>query len=82
MKVRVYTMWASLKGTGEASPWMIAAEDEFSWEGDPDRCERVFQTARDLADRNEWDYREVTLHVDFHAVAKCFMPNDVEVEVE
>ena len=71
MKVTIYTLWASMKGE-EISPWMIAAEDEYSYEGDPDRCDRVFQSARDLADRNSWDYREVQIEVDIEAVAKCF----------
>jgi hypothetical protein len=81
MRFSVYTLWASMKGE-EPSPWMVAAEDEASWEGDPDRCERVFQTARDLCDRNNWDYREITLKVDFDAIAKCFEVGDVDAEVE
>jgi len=71
MKLTIYTMWASMKGS-EPSPWMIAAEDEYSWEANPDRCDRVFQEARELADRNEWDYREVKVEVDADAIYKCF----------
>lgn len=81
MKTNVYTLWASMKGT-EPAPWMIAAEDENSWEGDPDRCERVFQDARDKCDYNGWDYREVTIKVDWNAVAKCFETGEVDGEVE
>jgi len=80
VKHRVYTLWASLKE--EASPWMLVGEDEFSWEGDPDRCEKAFQDAQNLCDENEWDYREVTLLIDYKAVVKCFDSTEVEADVE
>jgi len=82
MKHRVYTLWAAMKGEQDFSPWMVAAEDEFSWQGDPDRCERVFQTARNLCDRNNWAYREVELSFDYNAVARCFESGEVDAEVE
>lgn len=81
MKWNLFTLWASPKGE-EPSPWMVAAEDENSWEADPDRCERVFQTARDLCERNSWDCREVTLTFDCDAVAARFAVGEVAAEVE
>jgi hypothetical protein len=80
VKIEIWTLWAAMKG-GDPSPWMIAAEDEYSWEGDPDRCERVFQEARDLADRNEWEYREVKISVEISEIAACFEHGSIEGEV-
>jgi hypothetical protein len=77
MLVTVYTLWASMKGE-EPSPWMIAAEDEFSWEGNPERCEAVFDEARQLADRNGWDVREVNLEVDLDLVHERFEPGKAD----
>ena len=80
MRHTVYTIWASMKGE-EPSPWMLHAEDEYSWEGDPDRCEKAFQDARNLADKNDWDYREVEIKVDYAKIAACFENGVVEGEV-
>lgn len=80
MKLTIWTLWASMRGE-EPSPWMVAAEDEYSWEGNPERCEKVFQDARDLCDKNEWDYREVKIEVDINQIAKCFESGDIKGEV-
>lgn len=79
MKVKVYTLWASMKDEEDPSPWMIAAEDEFSWEGDPQRCEQVFAEARRRHDSSE--IREITLEVEWDAVAAAFLPAEVAAEV-
>lgn len=81
MNWNVYTLWASMKGE-DPSPWMVAAEDEGSWEGDPDRCEHVFQTARELCDRSGWDYREVTITVPWDEVSALFEAGSIEATVE
>ena len=65
----------------EPLPWMIAAEDEFSWEGDGDRCEKVFADARALAEKNGWDVREITLVVDGAKVCGAFEPVEIDAEV-
>ncbi len=82
MTYSIFCLYASLKDEPEPSPWLIAAEDEFAWEGDPDRCEAVFKVARDLGDRSGWDVREVTLTVDIDAVCKAFEPVEVEASVD
>lgn len=76
----VYCLYASLKE--DVGPWLIAAEDEYSWEGNPERCEAVFQQARDEAAVNNWEVREVTLLVDLGAIYKAFEPTEVQAEVE
>ena len=76
---RVYTLWASMKDD-EPGPWMIAAEDEYSWEGDPDRCEKVFADARKLAERNDWEVREITLRFDYAAIVAPFEPTEVDTD--
>lgn len=81
MNVRVFTLWASMKGE-EPAPWMIAAEDEFSWEANGDRCDRVFADAKALAERNGWDVREITLVVNGDVIYGEFEPLEVQVEVE
>ncbi len=67
----IYTLWATMKGE-EPAPWMIASEDEFSWEGDPDRCEKVFADAREMAEKNGWDVREIILSVSSQKVVEAF----------
>ena len=79
MKYRIYALYASLKGE---KPWMIAAEDEYCWEANPDRCEAVFTAARKLAERNDWDVREVTLVLDIDAVYKAFRAPEIDAEAE
>lgn len=74
----IYTLWATMKGE-EPAPWLIAAEDESSWEGDPARCETVFSEARELADRNGWDVREVNLSVPFSDLDEAFQPPTITV---
>jgi len=76
----IYTIWAAMKDYPE-SFWMLAAEDEYSWEGDPDRCDAVFQTARDKADVNGWITREVEITVPFEDIAKTFLAGKTEGEV-
>lgn len=78
---RIYTLWASMKGE-EPAPWMMAAEDESSWEGDPDRCEAAFADARRRAKDSDWDVRELTLHVFYAAIDAAFQPADIIVSVE
>ena len=81
MAHQIYTLWASLKGE-EPGPWMIAAEDEFSWEGDPDRCEKVFADARALAAKNDWEVRELVLTFEYGKVIDAFIPAEIPVNVE
>ena len=82
MKVSVFTLWATMPDGMDVHPWMIAAEDEASWEGDPDRCEAVFKEAREKAAEAGWEVREVTLSVDYDKVVATFLPAKVEAEVE
>lgn len=81
MKYRVYCLYASLKGE-EPAPWLIAAEDEYAYEGDPCRCDAVFQKAKDDAERNGWDVREVILLADIRAVYKAFEATEVPATVD
>lgn len=77
----VYTLWASMKGD-DSGAWMIAAEDEFAWEGDPERCEGVFKAARTEAESQDFEVREVTLLLDYGTVMAAFEPTETEAEVE
>lgn len=79
MTYRIFCLYASMKGEEEPSPWLIAAEDEYSWEGDEDRCEAVFKAAREEAEKNGWEVREVTLLASIDAIAKAFNPTEVRV---
>lgn len=79
-KHHVYTLWASTRE--DPAPWLIAAEDEYAWEGDPDRCEASFKVARDNAERQDFEVREVTLLIDYSEVARAFGPAEVEAKVE
>lgn len=81
MKYQVFCLYASPKGE-EPSPWLIAAEDEYAWEGDPERCEAVFKRAREEAERSGWEVREVSLLADVGAIYKAFEPTEVEAIVE
>lgn len=81
MTVTIYTLWASMRDS-EPSPWMLAAEDEYSWEGDPDRCDKVFADARAVAERNDWDVREVRITVDIDAICERFECGATEGTVE
>lgn len=76
---RIYTLWASVKD--EAAPWMIAAEDEYAWEGNPERCAAIFKVARANAEHSDFDVREVTLLIDYGAVMRAFEPVETEVSV-
>lgn len=78
----IYTLWASMKCEDEPAPWMIAAEDEHSWEGNPERCDKVFAEAKALAERNDWDVREVVLSVSLEAICAAFLPTRIEAHVE
>jgi hypothetical protein len=78
--VNIYTLWASMKGE-DVSPWMLAAEDEFSWEANPGRCERAFSEARALAERNGWEVREITLTANLDAVCAAFEPAEIAADV-
>lgn len=81
MKYRVFCLYASMKDS-EPAPWMIAAEDEYSWEADPGRCDAVFRKAHADALENGWEVREVTLLIDIDVIQKAFLPAEVEAEVE
>lgn len=81
MNARVYTMWASMRSE-DTSPWMIAAEDEFSWEANADRCDEVFADARSLAEQNGWDVREITLVLEGQKIFDTFAPVEVRSDVE
>jgi hypothetical protein len=75
----IYTLWASLRE--DPGPWMVAAEDQHSWEGNPERCEAAFQAARDECDKNDWAYREIEILVDYEKIVACFESGVVEAEV-
>jgi hypothetical protein len=81
MTYSIFCLYASIQGETEPSPWLIAAEDEYAWEGDPERCEAVFKKARDDAERNGWDVREVTLNSDINAICKAFEPAEIDATV-
>ena len=80
MSHQIYTLWAAVPEE-DPGPWMIAAEDEFSWEGDPDRCETEFKQAREKAEEAGWRVVEVTLRVDYGRVAEAFRATEVAAEV-
>ena len=81
MTYQIFCLYASMKDESEPSPWLIAAEDEYAWEGDPDRCEAVFKKAREEAQSQGCDVREVTLNVDINSVCKAFTVTEVDAEV-
>jgi hypothetical protein len=81
MNYHVYCLYAAMKDE-DPSPWMIAAEDEYSWEGDPDRCEAVFAEARKQAESAGYVVREITLIVDISAIYKAFEPVEVPTTTE
>jgi hypothetical protein len=76
----VYTLFASLKDE-DVSPWMIAAEDEFSWEGNPERCEAAFKDANTLAALNGWDVRAIEVDLPYDKIAAAFHRTEVTGEV-
>lgn len=76
----VYTLFAQLKGE-DSGVWMIAAEDEFSWEGDPDRCEAVFRDARHRADKNGWEVREIEVSLPYDQIDAAFASPSIVGEV-
>lgn len=75
----IYTLWASVDGEGF---WVIAAEDETCWEGDPKRCEDKFAEARKQAEKDGFLVRELTLKVPYAELDKAFEPPVVEASVE
>jgi hypothetical protein len=77
---RIYCLYASMKD--DPGPWLIAAEDEYAWEGDPDRCEASFKKVRDEARSCDWDVREVTLLVNVDQVCKAFEAPEVKAIIE
>ena len=74
----IYTLWARLPG--DEGAWMIAAEDEWCWEGDPDRCEAKFREAREREERNGNVVREVWINVDQEVIEERFRPGDTAGE--
>ena len=76
----IWTLWASLPQ--EVAPWMIAAEDEASWEGDPTRCEAEFKAARKRAEASGYIVREITLSVDMSELDKAFSPPTIAVTAD
>ncbi len=77
---RVYTLWAAIEDE-PGSAWMIAAEDEPSWEGDPARCEAVFAEAKRRLGGG-YTFREITLLVDYRFVDAAFRTPEVPTVVE
>lgn len=74
----IYTLWARLPD--DEGAWMIAAEDEYSWEGDPDRCETKFKAAKDEAERLGYIVREVWVKVDQNVIEGAFDPAKLDAE--
>lgn len=79
--ISVYTLWVALK-EDPSSFWMLKARDEFSWEGDPDDCEKEFSTAKKQADADGLIWREITLKVPGASVESAFEASQIEVTVE
>lgn len=75
----IYTLWARLPN--DEGAWMIAAEDEYCWEGDPARCEQKFKEARETHERSGFDVREVWIEVDHERIEVAFRPTQVTAEV-
>jgi hypothetical protein len=71
----VYTLWARLPDVEGA--WMIAAEDEWCWEGDPDRCKSEFDQARAKAEAEGSVVREVWFYIDQDQVEAAFRPAEI-----
>ncbi len=85
MATSIICLFASLREEDEPGPWLIAAEDEFAWEGNSQRCEAVFEKARKEAEGAGWDVREVVLLVDYYGdngVSQAFLAPKVKAEVE
>lgn len=80
MSYRIFCLYASLKGE-EPAPWLIAAEDEHAWEGDPERCESAFKKAQAQAEQDGWETREVVLTLDISAVYKAFESPEIPAQV-
>lgn len=81
MKMTIYTLWAALPDELDGF-WMLHAEDAFSYEGDPDRCDAAFKTAQAQADRSGWVTREVEIEIDCDDVERAFRPAKVEGSIE
>lgn len=77
---RIYTLWASLKE--DPGPWLIAAEDDHAWEGDPDRCEAAFKAAREKAEKDNFEVREITVLVPYENIVRAFEVPEVDGLVE
>ena len=77
--MRIYTLWARLPN--DEGAWMIAAEDEWSWEGNPDRCRASFHLARSNAEREGNAVREIELLVDQEQIEAAFRPVEVGATV-
>lgn len=77
---RIYALFASVKGY-DPSPWMIACEDEFTWEGNPERCDALFKQKRAEAERDGNEVREMVIDVDYEKVAAAFLPSEIGSEV-
>lgn len=71
----IYTLWARIPNDDGA--WMIAAEDEWCWEGDPQRCEASFKAARDRAERDGQSVREIVIRVDQELIEAAFRPTEI-----
>lgn len=81
MTIQVYTLWAALKEDPGAF-WMVAAEDEFAWEGDPERCDAKFKAAQDEAEGQGFIVREVWIEVDSSALDPAFHPTKIKGEAK
>ena len=75
----IYTVWAALEDDTE-SVWMIWACDEYSYEGDPDvRDAELAEAKRRQSPGTQ--FREITVVVDYDAVAERFAQGEIEGEV-
>lgn len=72
----IYTLWARLPN--DEGAWMIAAEDEWCWEGDPERCEQKFKEAREKVEADGNIVREVWINIDQQLVEERFSPGQID----
>jgi hypothetical protein len=72
----IYTLWTRLPN--DEGAWMIAAEDEWCWEGDPDRCQKSFAEARAKAEKDGQVVREIWINIDQEIVEAAFRPTETD----
>lgn len=74
----IYTLWARLPSNEGA--WMIAAEDEWYFEGNPEHCEEKFKEAKEAAERDGNIVREIWINVDQEVIEAAFRPAETDAE--